>query len=251
VTAERAEADDIILVLSRALNEKILIYSGDKDMIQAQHNNPLVSQYSHQTKKWLAPEDKYEHMEHWFLEHTCLGDASDNVFNIVYKSEFSDNFKKHLEYHGIDTKFHDVYTFKTELTDIVLKKQLISSFNIYKKQRISDPEPVLDVYKDIRFGSSTLFKTIAKFKTLDKFLDSNPIIRENYNLNCKLVLEEGIPEYVRNNIIEAYKTASTAYDKQKFDDYLDRKELSQAKYDIMKVFKVQETDSLSAENCGW
>jgi 5'-3' exonuclease len=105
VSVKRAEADDIMLTLARQYNsqEKILIHSPDKDMIQAQKDsNGNVFQYSALTKKWLVPENKHDDMEDWLLEHVCLGDASDEVPRIVDETIFSDNFLKYLKDNNIN-----------------------------------------------------------------------------------------------------------------------------------------------------
>jgi 5'-3' exonuclease len=250
VTAPRAEADDSILVLARIYgqNEKILIYSADKDMIQAQYKNPNVFQYSHQTKKWLEPEDKYDNMEHWFLEHQCLGDASDNIFHIMTKTEFSENFIKHLEDLGIkDT--HPV-PFRENKEQIDEKKSALSSFKKYKKPKVTDIGPVLDIYKDIRFGPSTLNKTIEKFGSLEKLLNSNKLIRENYELNYKLVMEEGIPEFIWTSVNNEFINASKKYNAEMFDKYLDDLGLFQCKMESHNIFATHN-EELSIYNCGW
>lgn len=249
VTVNRAEADDTILILARELGrtQKILIYSADKDMIQAQFNNPKVKQYSHQTKKWLLPEDKYDNMEHWLFEHQCFGDVSDNVFNIVHHSEFSDNFKKYLTQNKIDSEYHSVKKFK-EL-DIDTKRELLSNFNVFKKPKKNEIEPVLDVYKDIRFGPSGLAKKIKEFGSFEKYLDSNPILRENFELNGILVREDGIPDYIVKDTIQTYKEARTVYNRDVFIKYLEDLGLYSCISDVQKIFKSDE--ELSIDNCGW
>jgi len=252
VTAERAEADDVILVLSREiapkLKAKTLIYSADKDMIQAQYNNPKIEQYSHQTKKWLLPEDKYDDMSHWFLEHQCLGDLSDNVFNIVHNTEFSDNFKFYLKTKNIDECYHEVYKFR-EL-DLELKKELLLNYNVFKKLKANQETPDKDIYKTIRFGPSGLKKSIDKHGSLENFLNTNPIIKENFERNYILVMEDGIPEYVKENILMSYTKAKSVYNKNEFVKYLTNEGLFQIIQDLPTVF-TEEVQELTIENCGW
>lgn len=161
VQFDRAEADDVILVLSRSKNafEKILIYSPDKDMIQAQRDTNNVQQYSALTKKWILPENKHDNMEQWLNEHVCLGDSSDEVPKVVDHTEFSENFINHLKENNIDEKFHLVYHFKYGKDDDILhpdiKTKLISTFKKYKTNKKGE-ETELDIYQDIRFGPSSI-----------------------------------------------------------------------------------------------
>jgi hypothetical protein len=250
ITVNRAEADDTILILARefGFHEKTLIYSADKDMIQAQHNNPKIDQYSHQTKKWLTPEDKYDDMSHWFLEHQCLGDKSDNVFHILTNTEFSVSFIAHLESFGIKD-LHPVQ-FRENKTQIQEKHEALSTFNTFKKLKADQIEPTLDVYKDIGFGTSKLDKAIAKFGSLEKLLESNPLIKANYELNYELVMEEGIPEYIWKDTLVVYNGASTNYNESVFSSYLIDLGLHQCQMDLQKVF-IGQSEEISIDNCGW
>ncbi|MCK5535434.1 MAG: hypothetical protein KAI79_01340, partial [Bacteroidales bacterium] len=245
ITVTRAEADDTILVLSREFcqNEKILIYSPDKDFIQAQRWNNTVKQYSPLTKKWLKPTDKYDSAEHWQLEHIMLGDDSDGVPKIVDHTEFSDSFKAHLKDYGI--KEQTPFDLRESKVD---KTEAFSTFKVQKTNRKGE-EIGLDVYKNMRFGSSTLAKAIEKAGTLDKFLDSQPLYREHYERNFTLVMEEGIPEYIWKNTMMEYNDVPTQYNIDEFDEYLDSLSLHQVKAELIKVFKATET--LDISNCGW
>lgn len=152
----RAEADDIILVLARTKNvfEKIMIHSPDKDMIQAQRFTNNVFQYSALTKKWLKPENKHDNMEHWLAEHVCLGDVADEVPRVVDFTEFSENFIHFLKENHIDTYYHEVHNFKL-WGDKETKINLLTTFD---KHKVNKKGEILekDIYKDIRFGPSSL-----------------------------------------------------------------------------------------------
>lgn len=158
ISVKRAEADDIMLVLSRQYNstEKILIQSPDKDMIQAQKGTDNVFQYSSLTKKWLVPENKHDDMEDWLLEHVCLGDGCDEVPRIIDETEFSENFIHFLKENNIDTYYHEVHNFKM-WDDKITKINLINKFDKHKTNKKGE---ILekDIYKDIRFGPSSLQK---------------------------------------------------------------------------------------------
>ena len=258
----RAEADDTILVLAKEFynSEKILIHSPDKDMIQAQRNNDTVFQYSSLTKKWIVPENKHDNMDHWIQEHVIFGDSSDGVPKVVDGTEFSDNFKKHLEDCDVPPVFHDVYTFKYGFKDINgqvvqeipkdKKIDILEAFTIEKINRKGESTGVKDVYKDMRFGTTTLEKAVQKHGSVEKFIDSNPLYREHYDRNFILVMEEGILVDIWNQIILEFKTAKYEYNKDEFIDYLNKHMLKSIEMDLPLVFR-ETVSELTADNCGW
>lgn len=254
VTVNKAEADDTILVLAREYSsiERILIYSPDKDFIQSQRNTENVSQYSPLTKKWLKPENKHDNMDHWVLEHCILGDSSDGVPKVVDHCEFSDSFIEHLIQCEVPDEYHEVHTFKYgnngQMLDTNGKQRVLTSFDIQKQNRKGE-DIGLDIYKDTRFGPSTLQKALDTHGSLDKFLDSHPLYREHYERNFQLVMEEGIPEYIWSDTLEQFNSAKLEYNKDIFEEYLLKNNLFNIKMELPKVFK--NTDTISIENCGW
>ena len=245
VSVKRAEADDIMLVLSRHFNnqEKILIHSPDKDMIQAQKGTDNVSQYSALTKKWLIPENKHDDMEDWLLEHVCLGDSSDGVPRIVDETVFSENFLKYLKENNV--LIDNPIDFKAKMTT-EKKTQLLSNYNVYKTNKKGE-EKELDIYFKERLGLSTLKKKIDKIGGLEVFLDSHPTYRENYKRNYTLVMEEGIPTEIRNAILLDYKNAKDEYKPVEFEKFLDENNLSQLKM----TMNFESKKELAIEDFGW
>ena len=75
---ENAEADDIIAVLCRTTNEKVLIVSGDKDFQQL-HKYDYVKQWSPNLNKFVVQDRPDEFLK----EHTLRGDKSDGIPNIL------------------------------------------------------------------------------------------------------------------------------------------------------------------------
>jgi len=248
VEVPRAEADDIMLVLSREFNksEKILIHSPDKDMIQAQMDTDKVYQYSSLTKKWIVPENKHESMDHWINEHICLGDPGDEVPKVVDHTEFSETFLDHLNENNITAK-SPIELQSSELSED--QKNAIRSFDIYKLNRKGESTGELDIYKDIKFGPSTLQKKIAEFGSLNNWLNSHPLYRKHYERNRKLVLEEGIPSDIRQEVIIRFKEAETDLKISEFEKYLIQSDLKSILLDLPSVFKVKR--ELTAEDFGW
>lgn len=250
VEVPRTEADDIMLVLAREYNkyENILIHSPDKDMIQAQRNNNTVFQYSALTKKWLVPENKHDNMEHWIMEHVCLGDGADGIPKIIEHTEFSTAFLHYLKEHGYE-EITSPMEFKSSTIPIEEKHRLLTEFNVFKTNRKGESTGVKDVYKDTRFGSSNLLKKINEFGSLDKWLDSHPLYRKNYERNFTLVMEEGIPTNIWNEIILAHKEAETVYNDREFEEYLIQNDLKSILMDLPGIFKI--TRNLTASDFGW
>jgi 5'-3' exonuclease len=248
VDVRRAEADDIMLVLAKVMNpnELILIHSPDKDMIQAQRNTDNVYQYSALTQKWLVPENKNDDMSAWIQEHVCLGDKSDGVPKVVDFTEFSDSFLEYMR--SKDIHVTTTTRFKSELT-IEEKRSLIDNFNVFKLNRKKESTGVLDIYKDMRFGPAALIKAIKENGSLDDWLDTHPSYRPNYDRNFKLVMEEGIPVDIYNEILVNFKEAETKYNKPEFEDYLIKNNLKSISLDLGTIFKSNQ--KLCAADFGW
>lgn len=196
VDINHCEADDLILVLARdAANkgEPVMILSPDKDFIQLQ-DNPLIRQYSWMTNKILRVDDKTgdveNGMQEWLLEHVCLGDQADNVPRIVDFKEFKPGVREYLVESGLIEEDEDAWSFST------------GYFNY------DDFEAFGGVFEREKFGLATLKKRIAEVGSLEKFLDLDPCYRKNYYRNRQLVLEEGIPMALREQIISEYQDDS-------------------------------------------
>ena len=78
ISIETAEADDVISVVARKLDEPVLILSGDQDFIQL-HKYPNIKQYAPIQKKYVRHDDP-----ELFLRVKILsGDSGDGVPNIL------------------------------------------------------------------------------------------------------------------------------------------------------------------------
>jgi hypothetical protein len=83
VYADRAEADDVIAVLTESTqefgqHEPVMIVSSDKDFIQL-HRYSNVKQFSPMKRAALKVDDPV----YYKFEHVCKGDSSDGVPNIL------------------------------------------------------------------------------------------------------------------------------------------------------------------------
>ena len=78
IEVESVEADDIIAVLCKRTNEKVLILSGDKDFIQL--HNDRVKQYNPVLNKFVG---QGENPSLYIREHILKGDRSDGIPNVL------------------------------------------------------------------------------------------------------------------------------------------------------------------------
>ena len=230
-----AEADDIICLLTRkyAPHEKVLILSPDKDFKQL-HKFGDIKQWSALTNKWILDDER--EMEFY---HPLLGDACDNVPRVVDFSIFSEDFKKFLKFYKLN--YNELEFYKL---DYKTKSKIIEDFE--------KDFPDSNIYDKPRFGKSTVDKLIKKFGSLDKFLDSNPIYRMNYELNKRLVLDSEIPMKIETDILRQYINSKNELDFEKIEKFLNYYQL----YDLIIEFKNimrnnSEVVKLTVDNCGW
>lgn len=250
IDVDGAEADDAIMVLSRfySQGDKVLIYSEDKDFFQMlKYDN--VDFYRPVAKKWITREEK--DLDKWLVEHVCLGDAADEVHRIVDKIWFSDNFKKHLLTFGITDVDDQMQLDIRLLKNQELKDNIFNSFNVYKKNRKGEDTDEIDIYKDIRFGVSNLWKAIEKAGSLDAYVDSHPYMRKRYELNKKLVLEEFIPEHIVDGIFTEFNKVKFGYNLIEIENMFKKYKLNRLFSDINILVKGHEAKQMTLEDFDW
>lgn len=210
---EGQEADDLIMVLCREFQDKepILIHSPDKDFIQCQRYSPLIKQFSPLTMKWITPDTKSGSMQEWIYEHICLGDDSDNVPKIVQDTEFSSDF---IQYMKDKNQEYIVYDWKK--LPYNEQKEFLESFELGFD----------GVYKKMRFGSQALKKKLKEYGSIEEWIKTDKVLEDNFFRNYTLVMEEGIPTYLREQIINDFKDQSTAFDQNLFESYLKENRLN-------------------------
>lgn len=224
---EGQEADDLILVLQRefsSTNEPILIFSPDKDFIQSQRHSPNIKQFSPMTRKYITPDTKGGTMQQWIQEHICLGDDSDNVPKITHETEFSEEFLKHLETLGIEVSVYDYHKFSPER-----KARILENFNVFETPLKNETEPLKKVFKKIKFGPQSLKKKIQEYGSMDDFIRSDKMLTENFKRNYELVMEEGIPDYIRKDITKGFERQGESvklFDPNNFEKYLKENNLN-------------------------
>ena len=78
IEVESVEADDIIAVLCKRTNDRVLILSGDKDFIQL--HNDRIKQYNPVLNKFVG---QGENPSLYIREHILKGDRSDGIPNVL------------------------------------------------------------------------------------------------------------------------------------------------------------------------
>ena len=201
IGVDRAEGDDVILCLAECCaqsNEKVMIVSADKDLIQAQ-KYAKVYQYSPITKKFVSSTDKDSSMLDWLHDHVYLGDASDEVPSVFKNLVFTPEFEKYLKSKGLNI------TPKTfdERPEMISKVQEAFGTDIFKKMKV---------------GPATLKKL---FNNDDAIL-KNPLLLERVQRNEKLVLMENIPEFIKEECRKVFVSLKTPkeYHRKEFKQYL-------------------------------
>lgn len=210
-SVQGAEADDIIAVLTKrfASTEKILIHSPDKDMVQL-HKLGNVKQWSPITNKWVE-NSEYEDLNY----HICLGDAADNIPKIVDEIEFSKNFRSFLDNNGYSTLT------ELEYYNLIDKASILVGYGIYKINKKGE-ETELDLFEKPRFGKVSLDKKIEEFGSVENFINSNPILKMNYERNKQLISVEHIPPKIETNILMRYNESTTLFDLNKIKTFLEK-----------------------------
>lgn len=238
---EGQEADDLILILAKEFQdskEPILIHSPDKDFIQAQRYSPKIKQFSPMTRKYITPDTKGGDMQTWIQEHICLGDDSDNVPKITDDTEFSEEFLEYLNGLGVAIDEYDYHNFNEET-----KAELLQNFDVYDEGS-KTKEPQKKVFKKIRFGQQSLKKKIDEYGSMDDFIRSSKMLTKHFKRNYELVMEEGIPDYIRKDITKGFERQTEEaknFDQKLFENYLKENNLNSILSILPKDFRTEIT----------
>jgi hypothetical protein len=135
------------------------------------------------------------------------------------------------------------------------KSQIVNKLKEEKSALIAKAkiEPDKNKRREIRAEAKILTEKIKNVKAiphkdnLAEFLASHPLYQEHYDRNFTLVMEEGIPDYIRANIMLEYNSADTKYNEDEFLAYLDRVGL----HTIKSKLPFKSEQKLDITNCGW
>ena len=196
---DKTEADDIIFVLGEKFKDRVTAISSDKDF-------KIILKYG--CKLYDPIKDLYVNMtedeiDNWLKIHIMVGDKADNVFHIKWNTEFTSEFHKHL-------RLNDFLGNELDFFYLSLEEQskYIDSFDVWYINKKGEPIEK-KIYKKVRFGEKTAEKLIPKlneyFSKENREKDYRRQLEfENFILNKKLVHPSGIPEDIKEKIIESY-----------------------------------------------
>jgi 5'-3' exonuclease len=200
VEVERAEADDIIFVLSEKFRDKVTIISCDKDFKICTGYGSKLYRPIKKNYVTLSPEE----LSLWIKTHIVLGDEADGVPHIKYNTTFTNEYKEYL--HSKDI-FVDEYEYDNLPFEQI--KELEENYDVWYVNKKGDPVEK-KIFKKHRFGE----KTAEKFaKELEKNLagddNQHKLLRKNFVKNKMLIHPSGIPADIKENILEAYNDLKT------------------------------------------
>lgn len=208
---ESAEADDIIGVLTRTPGKHIILSSdGDFDQLlvdpRIRRFNLLTGKLEVKTKKEIQEKNQY---------YLIMGQSKDDIPHVKDKSELTDEFIKWMK---------DKYQIelKPDMATMINSEKYKNYTSEYEKLMFDEDTKLLQegkrkkrrnlsAYVKPNFGEVTYANTFPA-KTVDEFLNLNPIYRQNYDLNKQLYLLENIPKRMIEAIGRAYLNTEKKFD---------------------------------------
>jgi len=215
IVVDRAEADDIVGVLSKkfAPYEKVVAISSDKDFKQileygAELYDPIKKSYVRMSK---------EELKEWKMIHILCGDEGDGVPHIKRGTQFTDTFLSYL-------KQNEVYINDPEkFNELSISEKLYSEFDTYKVNKKGEVLNELDIFKATPFGEAGAKKFMVDIKTN---LKQNKIFIQNFKRNKELVLFDSIPDDVRESILITFEDIEFKYDPNEIMKFLTKNSLT-------------------------
>jgi len=190
IRVDRAEADDIGYVLSKYYNEKTLLITSDKDWLQHLIDNLNVDFYNPIkdeiiiNNKNIQPELKKQR-----IIHILVGDKVDEIPNVMYQTQFTDEFLSYLNSLKLDIKL------PSELDEFIEKNgdEILQNYDG-------------EIYKKIRFGEKTAEKLIANpTDFINKKVKDKKKFYNNFRINRKLIDMRKLPEDIEKEILNIFE----------------------------------------------
>jgi hydroxymethylpyrimidine pyrophosphatase-like HAD family hydrolase len=136
------------------------------------------------------------------VKHILLGDKSDGIPNVLYQTEFHQDFKNYLSELQLDIET------PSELEEFIEKNgtEIIDNY-------------VGEIFKTPRFGEKTAEKLINNPKEfINKKVKDKKKFYKNFKLNRQLIDLRKIPEDVKNEIINTFNNLKIETPDKKFID---------------------------------
>jgi len=235
IEVDKSEADDIIGVLAKEYGrtEKVVAVSSDKDMKQILEDGAEL--YDPIKKKFIrmTPEE----YKAWKFEHILCGDEGDNIPHIKRETIFTENYLKYLATEGIHLKDTKTQTICEQYNELSIAEHLFAKYDVWRETKKDGK--FKDIYKPTPFGPAGAVKFIGNGKEdLAESLKSNTLYMKHFNRNKELVLNDYIPDYLRAEIIEEYKTVERTYNSKDMMSFFMKHGLTQHMMNIT-AFELQ------------
>ncbi len=189
IDVPRAEADDVVFILSEYfsdIGDETVIFSVDHDMVYAmKHPGVSVWKDNRTSKKDSCYRDlQISEILELELDHLIGGDSGDYIKNVKSYSKFSLDFlAMYPKFKGKELQTWD----KRHEIDVAFMDKTEKS-----------------AYKHPRYGYKMFLKSD---QTLKDLLNENPIYKKNYEMNKIVAMPDGIPQNIRQQIMESYEQA--------------------------------------------
>jgi len=201
VEIDRAEADDVIFALAEKYSKynDVLVITEDKDM-------KIVLNYG--AKMYMPIKKKYVDMTPtelslWVKTHICLGDAADNIPNILYNTGFTDEYKAYLKEKEISLNEYEYDCLPYE--QIVALEEEFDIWYLNKKGENVEKK----IFKKVRFGEKTAEKFAKDLvKNLEGETPHQKLLRKNFERNKNLIHPSGMPADIKQAIYDEYDNCS-------------------------------------------
>jgi len=228
IEVDKAEADDIIGVLAKEYGrtEKVVAISSDKDMKQILEDGAELYDPIKKKHIRLTPEE----FKAWKFQHILCGDEGDNIPHIKRHTQFTDNFIKFLKDENIYLKDIVVDGYKKtiveQFNELSIKDHLLAKYDVWKTTKKDGT--FKDIWKPTPFGPAGAKKFLGNGKEdLVKSLNENKLYAKHFKRNKELVLNDFIPNWLREEIIHEYKTVERVYNSKDMLNFIMRNNLTQ------------------------
>jgi len=255
VRVNAAEADDIagVIAIKFGNTMDIILVTSDHDWLQVQaHGNIQMWDPIKKENRFLSDYEKVMiqtdmgPMSRFTIMHTLTGDKGDNVPSITGLSHFSDEFKSYLKENNINSD-----SVKT-VTALDIWPELVEKYEVYdivksgkKKGEIKDTK---NIFKTVPYGIKKAEKHCYSNDTLQEFLLSHEMYKENFKRNKILVDFTEVPEEVQKDILSEFSTVQINYNPNGILDYFMNEKLGLHVNNINKFYsgkyESQNTKSL-------
>jgi len=284
----KAEADDIGGVLSQSFGNDmpIILVTSDHDWAQNLTHGKYIKMYDPIKKEYITLTDFENHiintpagkMSRFTAIHTLIGDSGDNVPNITFETQFSDNFLSYLSKNQIKSedielvKNMDIYDELVEKYDIYslvksgkrkglpvidyriyykLSDDTIITKDEYIKENYSEDFEVIelfqkDIFKKIPFGQKKAEKIVKSEDTLNEFLSSHKLYKDKFLFSNTLVDFTKIPDNLKSEIINEYKSTTVNYNQTGILNYFMNEGLGKQVAQVTKFYDSKYTNQITS-----